>query len=629
VHLVNESPVTCIGVDTEYRFLPDEPIRLKGKKEWFDIRSCQPFCAAIAVVSLGTLYKFAIDLRDPRLRAPLQRVLDLPVSFVFHNARADLFALWSVGIREPNRIWDSYVAERALRLGNFYGRPSDKFCSDEDEAEAGAQAEQVTNASLSLSAVAAKYGFATAGSELKCYQQQSFLTKPFDAPLSTEELEYCAADAEMVARLREPQRIACDREGLTEVLDSVVMPWVATTAETEWTGVLYDREACDRLLTASEAAQTVIKGSLRELGIGNPRSAAQIGGLDSHFPKTPTGNLCTNDSVLKDREHLHPGIRLIRRFRKICQMVSDPAVCGHITGKDGRVHARLNVLGAESGRTQSSTPNLMGIGRIFRPLIVTMPGRGVGDVDLSQIEVGIAAAVFDDSNLISDFNGGDVYVAMAKRLFGKELDDAGRRMSEFEFKRNYGVLRDRTKPLWLGIFYGMATRTVAARTRLTESEAEQLVAAFRSAYPTLCERMDEARRQSFSRGYAYVWGLRRYARTGASNSPRQQRALGNAYVQGTAAIVFCAAGNRLRQLYRQYDAHLLVPVHDAFVFESPAERLADVAELTKRVMTETVQEWFPALRPRAEINTAHPECWNYEGHADSVDRFLADPTFAL
>jgi hypothetical protein len=46
-------------------------------------------------------------------------------------------------------------------------------------------------------------------------------------------------------------------------------------------------------------------------------------------------------------------------------------------------------------------------------------------------------------------------------------------------------------------------------------------------------------------------------------------------------------------------------------------------------MVMTVQEWFPDLRPRVEVNIAHPECWNYEGNHDSLELFAADPMFKL
>ena len=141
--------------------------------------------------------------------------------------------------------------------------------------------------------------------------------------------------------------------------------------------------------------------------------------------------------------------------------------------------------------------------------------------------------------------------------------------------------------------------------------------------------MERARVQSIRRGYAYISGLRRFRAETGTATPHEERGMGNAYVQGTAALVFFDAGNRLRRLYRQHHARLIIPVHDAFVFEAPLGRVADVAELTRSVLIRTVQEWFPELQPRAKVNIAHAECWNHEGHHDSVERFVADPMLEL
>ena len=93
-------------------------------------------------------------------------------------------------------------------------------------------------------------------------------------------------------------------------------------------------------------------------------------------------------------------------------------------------------------------------------------------------------------------------------------------------------------------------------------------------------------------------------------------------VQGSAADAFKLAGIRLDKLYRQYGAKLIIPVHDAYVFEVPLDVLSNVAKLTARVMCESVQELFPNLQPRAEINISHPECWNKEGKADALEQWL-------
>ena len=271
----------------------------------------------------------------------------------------------------------------------------------------------------------------------------------------------------------------------------------------------------------------------------------------------------------------------------------------------------------------------MGLGKIFRPLVRATPGFAIVDVDLSQIEVAIAAAVFRDDALIRDFNTGDVYVAMAKNIFAEELSENDRRLGDADFKTRYKPLRNRTKPLVLGIIYGKTVPGIARDLQISRGEAQRLWERFETLYPTLCQGMAAAREQSVRRGYAYISGLRRFRAYAGRSSPHEQRALGNACVQGTAALVFFDAGNRLRQLCRQYGARLLIPVHDSYVVEAPEENLETVATLTESVMVQTVQEWFPELRPRAEINMSHPECWNHEGNSDSVERFIEDPTWSL
>ena len=636
VQAAYEFPISYVGMDTEFRYVDELPIRLRGGKEWRDIRSVRPFCIAFAMVSDGNVLSFVVDLRRREMLAEVQKVLDLPVPFVCHYAKAELFVLWSLELREPRMLWDTYLAEKALHLGKSHYRAAARVAqSDAEAADENRRGQAEEAFSLSLLQTANRYGVPTSVPHDKQRLQTSFLSKPFDEPLTRDEIEYCAADARSTAGIREAQRVACDRAGICEVLDRVIMPWNVTVAEMECMGVLFDREKCNRFLNAMGEVQSRLGEELRQHGIETPGSPRQLGavlakaGLAASFPKTKTGNVCTKDDVLEAREHLHPSIPLFRHYKKTRQLATDPAVIGQITGADGRVHADFRPLGAASGRTQSSTPNLMGLGKVFRPLVRATPGYGIVDVDLSQIEVAIAAAVFQDDSLIRDFNTGDVYVAMAKNVFAEELSEDDRRLRDADFKARHKRLRNRTKPLVLGIIYGKTVQGIARDLRINRGEAQRLWEKFETLYPTLCQGMAAAREQSVRRGYAYISGLRRFRACAGRTSPHEQRALGNACVQGTAALVFCDAGNRLRQLCRQYGARLLVPVHDSYVVEAPEENLETVATLTESVMVQTVQEWFPELRPRAEINRSHPECWNHEGHFASLERFIEDPTWSL
>ena len=148
---------------------------------------------------------------------------------------------------------------------------------------------------------------------------------------------------------------------------------------------------------------------------------------------------------------------------------------------------------------------------------------------------------------------------------------------------------------------------------------------FRDLYPILCNGMEKAREQAVRRGYAHIVGLRRFRSANGAASDHELRALGNATVQGAAGLVFFEAGNRLRRLLRVHGARIILPVHDAYVFEAPLDRLAGAAELVRTLLVQTVQERFSDLRPRADVNINHPQCWNDDGRFDSLTRFLEDP----
>jgi DNA polymerase-1 len=228
------------------------------------------------------------------------------------------------------------------------------------------------------------------------------------------------------------------------------------------------------------------------------------------------------------------------------------------------------------------------------------------------------------------FNTGDVYSAMAQHFYRDQLTEADRALPGSEFKRGHRTLRDRMKSCTLGIIYGMKPHGLAQYLRIGLGEAAALQERFMAMFPALKRALTNAAAYGVLRGFATTMtGLRRHRAGSRQPTSWEQNWLVNHPVQGSAAVVFKAAGNRLDRLYRRYDAWLIVPLHDSFVFEAPLDVLEEVARLTERVMCEAVQEYFPQLRPRAEVNIIHPTCWNKEGHADSVEKWMEDPTYTF
>jgi DNA polymerase I len=191
-------------------------------------------------------------------------------------------------------------------------------------------------------------------------------------------------------------------------------------------------------------------------------------------------------------------------------------------------------------------------------------------------------------------------------------------------------MRARMKRCTLGIVYGLTPHGLALYLGISRSEAAALQERFMAMFPALRQALADTASFGGLRGHVpTVSGLRRHRARRGRVSAWERNWMTNHPVQGSAAVVFKAAGNRLDRLYRARDAWLVVPLHDAYVFEAPLGAIEEFGELTGRVLCESVQEYFPQLRPRAEVNVKEPHCWNKDGHADSLERWMEDPTFAL
>jgi DNA polymerase-1 len=330
--------------------------------------------------------------------------------------------------------------------------------------------------------------------------------------------------------------------------------------------------------------------------------------------------------VLQQVERLDPVVMHLRRYRRYARMLANPLFAGLLIGSDGRLHPDHRHLGAGTGRSSCSSPNIVGITKTFRPIVVAPPGRAIIELDYAQIEVGICAAEHHDKALIAAFNSGDVYAAVAQQFYADRLAEEERVLPVSDFKKRRPELRDRIKTFVLAVLYNMQAQAVADRFGISLTEAERQRADFLDCYPAVRTAMNTAAADGRVRGYAnIVGGLRRHIRAG----DKAVNQLINTPVQGSAGIVFREAIVRLYQHFRGTTAKLILPVHDAVVIECDGAGLETVAREASRIMIDAVRKYYPAIKPRVEANFAGPSCWNKDGRADSLDKFLEDPFYKL
>ena len=633
VEFASQRPLSHIGFDTEFGY--DRPgVMINRRNTAYDPRSVRPLLLSLSMAEPhdngeGRLFNFVIDLRIPELLPALKRLFQLPVCFVGHFAKVEIFCLWKLGVQEPNILWDTFVFEKALQMGrNHHKYKTPKTADEPEQIQAKKEAEKQKKFRCSLVATCQRYSVAHRMQTEKERLQKSFLAHSEGDHFSEEQIEYSAEDAIVTSRLYPLQIQRAVQSGLLHHCQTVEMTWGITNARIEWNGVRVDEERRDEAISRIGVHKARLEEHLdAQYGIKNSRSHKQLReyfqtcGLLNRF--TENGKVTFNKNILKQNAALHPAIALLRAGRRSSDLLADKILSPDFVGEDGRVHAEHRQLGTDTGRQTSRWPNLLGLDRVLRPLVAPKTGYGIGEVDWSQVEVGVAAAVYGDDELVQMFNSGDVYSAMAQNFFQKELPGEDRSIDGKEFKRKYKDLRNQMKAGTLGMMYGITPVGLSKNLGTTKERAAAFQKRFMAMFPGLKQGLVLAAQQGAIRGYAQtISGFKRYRGSKGAASQWERNWLINHPVQGSAAVVFKAAGNRLDRLYQQYDALIIIPVHDAFIFEAPLNELDAVAGLTSRIMCDVLQEYFPALRPQVEVNISRPDCWNKDGDGDELDRWI-------
>jgi DNA polymerase I len=628
---LNRLPLGAIAIDTEFRFT-SPPVALVRKRSWQDPTTLEPLLLSGAawVPQTDAVVRFVFDIRRRELVPVISRLLRLHTIFIGHFFNAEFKTLWALGI-EPafSQIYDTWVAARALTLGR--GHRSIDLLAGAREAEdtaAEAEANEMLVGHLSLVGQCSLYGIEHRYATAKECVQRAFLRHQSGTPFTSLQIDYSAADAEATLRLYLAQQKEVIAAGLQPHLMQVEFPYAEANARMEWDGVPVSRERLARLREGLVRAVDLHRWSLADAGLCNPNSVVQAVRFlqqRGHGDRlVRNGKPTTSDEVLAQIEQSDPMVTHLRRYRTYARLLADPLFDRSLIGSDGRLHPDHRQLGAGTGRNSCSTPNIVGVSKTFRPIVAAPAGRAIVELDYAQIEVGICAAEHHDEALITAFNSGDVYAAVAQQFYVNDLTAEERNLTPAEFKKRRADLRDRIKTFVLAVLYNMQAQAVADRFGVSIAEAERQRQAFLDCYPSVRAAMVAAAEDGKVRGFAsIVGGLRRYIPAGR----KAVNQLINTPVQASAAVVFREAIVCLYQHFRGTAVKVILPVHDAVVIECNRYDVDAVASEARRIMIDAVRKYYPSLCPRVDVNATDPTCWNKDGHSDTLDHFLADPMY--
>ena len=199
-------------------------------------------------------------------------------------------------------------------------------------------------------------------------------------------------------------------------------------------------------------------------------------------------------------------------------------------------------------------------------------------------------------------NGKDVHRVTAQLLFDKlEITSEERRLGKII---NFGVI------------YGMGAQRFARESGFNTEVGKQFIEKYREQYAQVFRYLESVKKQAIALGYVNtILGRRRYVNlvsdslkslrgtnSAAINLDRLDysytdaqtlRAAANSPIQGSSADIIKLAMIKLQDILQDYQARLLLQVHDELVLEVPPEEWQELQPIIKATMENAVKLSIP------------------------------------
>ena len=388
-----------------------------------------------------------------------------------------------------------------------------------------------------------------------------------------------------------------DGRNLRSLYETVELPLAGVLARMELTGILIDSTELKRLSSLMETEIARLTAEIHQIA-GKPfniSSPQQLGRMLFEDLKLPSpvkygkGKIIsTAADILDDLAGEHEIVRKVLEYRQLTKLKGTyvDALPALLDPRTGRLHTSFNQTGAATGRLSSSNPNLQNIpirtelGREIRAAFIPRPGWKLVIADYSQIELRLLAHMSHDAVLVEAFrNGEDIHTRTAAEVMGVPP-----LMVSAEDRR-------RAKAVNFGIVYGISPFGLSQQLGISRAEAELYIQAYFERYTGVKKFIEstiaEVRRTGVTRT---LLGRERPIPEMNSRNPSArgfaERTAVNSPLQGTAADLIKAAMIRIDRNLREeeYQAAMLLQVHDELVFEAPAEETQKLSVMVKHEM---------------------------------------------
>ncbi|MFE1748090.1 DNA polymerase I [Coleofasciculus sp. H7-2] len=442
---------------------------------------------------------------------------------------------------------------------------------------------------------------------------------------------YCGmqvyATFQLVPKLREKLE---EVPALHRLLWEVEQPLEPVLAQMEYVGIRIEpaylqtlSQELEKDLAAIE--QKAYQEAGEKFSLGSPKQLSQILfdklKLDTKKSRKIQSGYSTDAATLEKLQGDHPLVDAVLEYRTLSKLKSTyvDALPLLIRPDTQRVHTNFNQTGTTTGRLSSSNPNLQNIpirtafSRRIRRAFLPETSWLLVAADYSQIELRILAHLSQEPVLIEAYQQNeDIHSVTARLLLEKDtVTSEERRLGKII---NFGVI------------YGMGAQRFAREAGVKATEGRLFIDRFNERYRQVFEYLERVKREAIAHGYVEtILGRRRYFNFEGGSLRKLQgsnpdeinldklrnlgqadagslRAAANAPIQGSSADIIKIAMDKLHAVLQNYQARLLLQVHDELVLEVPPSEWEELQPQIRSTMENAVSLSVPL---KVDVRAGH------------------------
>lgn len=388
---------------------------------------------------------------------------------------------------------------------------------------------------------------------------------------------------------------------ILDIAENYDFPLISILFEMEKKGVKIDPDFLDKKskefsLYLEKLEKDIIQLAGEGFNISSPLQLSKILfeklALPTKGIKKTKNGYSTGQKELEKLKDYHPIIAKIEEFREYSKLKNTYIdALPKLADKNNRIHSTFNQDITSTGRLSSTNPNLQNIpirselGRQIRQGFISDNNNVIISADYSQFELRLAAALSNDTGLISSFkNNEDIHSKTASEMFNIPLDEVSKDQRRAAKVINFGVL------------YGMSAHRLASELGTNYYEAKHFIDNYFNSRKPIADFIQKTLLKAEQEGYVETFYGRQRPTPDIKSSnfiirETAKRAAANMPIQGTEADLMKRAMIKIhKKITKTGLGDQILQIHDSILIESPKENAAKIAEILKYEMENIAPE---------------------------------------